>query len=78
MKTLRESFERYVAQYAGLIERNGVDDALLRGAFAHGVTHGLDLAKLSPAALARALEKMNGEIEDLWRSAKPLPPESTP
>jgi hypothetical protein len=65
--TLRESYDRFFAQYGGMVEPNSEMDALMRGAFAAGLQHGLMFAvQLDPAEIAAALERTNHEIDGLW------------
>lgn len=66
MKTLRQAYDQYLSLYGPLVTRASVDDALLRGAFAAGVVHGLALAKPSAPATLAALEQMNAEAAELW------------
>jgi hypothetical protein len=66
-RTMRETYDRFFAQYAGAIEQDGQVDALMRGAFAAGVQHALLFASnLDPAQIAAGLDRMTHEIEDLW------------
>lgn len=65
--TLRESYERYYAQYcASVVERNSHLDALLRGAFAAGIQHALCFAKLPAAQITAELQRTSEEIDELW------------
>lgn len=67
---MRQSYERYLKLFAPLMERNGIDDALMRGAFAAGATYGLAVAELKPAAAAAALDRLNEQLGEFWHPAK--------
>lgn len=70
--TMRAAYEQYRALYAPLIETGSVTEAMVRGAFAAGVTHGLVMVStLSPDNTVVALQRMNAEMEEFWQQREP-------